>query len=98
MPGEDEVLRCKMPFGIEREPEEQQMPDFSDWGSTGSAEEIQVMDDSEPAITFPTFFIGSSPINLFSIDSISRRTVMIFHNMNHNNGKRLSWSFRITSF
>ncbi|KAJ6414374.1 hypothetical protein OIU84_003382 [Salix udensis] len=41
MPGEDEVLRCKTPFGIEREPEEQQMPDFSDWGSTGSAEEIQ---------------------------------------------------------
>ncbi|KAJ6346667.1 hypothetical protein OIU76_003366 [Salix suchowensis] len=41
MPGEDEVLRCKMPFGIEREPEEQQMSDFSDWGSTGSAEEIQ---------------------------------------------------------
>ncbi|KAG5250038.1 inactive rhomboid protein [Salix suchowensis] len=41
MPGKDEVLRCKMPFGIEREPEEQQMSDFSDWGSTGSAEEIQ---------------------------------------------------------
>ncbi|KAJ6694701.1 hypothetical protein OIU74_013928 [Salix koriyanagi] len=37
-------MRCcgaEMPFGIEREPEEQQMSDFSDWGSTGSAEEIQ---------------------------------------------------------
>ncbi|KAJ6934661.1 hypothetical protein NC651_009610 [Populus alba x Populus x berolinensis] len=41
MPRGDEVLHCKIPFGNEEEPEEQKMSDFSDWGSTGSAEEIQ---------------------------------------------------------
>nr|TKR79495.1 hypothetical protein D5086_0000271980 [Populus alba] len=42
MPRGDEVLHCKIPFGNEEEPEEQKMSDFSDWGSTGSAEEIQM--------------------------------------------------------
>jgi hypothetical protein len=71
LPRGDEVLHCKIPFGNKEEPEEQKMSDFSDWGSTGSAEEIQVMDDSGPVITFSRYFICNSLINLFSKDSIS---------------------------
>ncbi|CAK7339296.1 unnamed protein product [Dovyalis caffra] len=37
---------------VEMEQEEQQMSDLSDWASSGSAEEIQVMDDSEAMNTF----------------------------------------------